>query len=120
MRCKSCARADVNRIVAPDKPGTPTQEKRCANVLLTTTRPKGMMEGESNGEFVHGKQSSDERVWVAMVYSMHLPRHPGSDSRHRFEGGVSMSRKLSIPYDRREHRGLRSRQRWSTHDLTYE
>lgn len=120
MRCKSCARAHVSQTVAGDKPGWPMQGKCWASVLLSIKRRKGTKGGESNGECGNRQQTPDQRVWVAMVYSTHLHHYPGPDSRHRLGGGVSMSRKSSTPYDRYLHRGLRSRQRQSTHDLTYE
>jgi hypothetical protein len=60
---------------------------------------RGMNGGESNGECPHGQQTSGEKVWVAMVYSMHLPRYPDFDSRRRLAEGVSMSRKSNISYD---------------------
>jgi len=55
-----------------------------ANVLRGEMRGKGRKGGESNGECEHGQQTSDERVWVAVVHSIHL-HYPGSDSGHRLQ-----------------------------------
>ena len=120
MRCKSCARTHESQTLAGDKTGWPTQGKCWATVLLGVERKKGTKGGESNGECGPGKQTSNQRVWVAMVYSTRLLHFPGSDSRHRLGEGVSMSRKSSTPYDRCLHRGLRSKQRQSRHDQMYE
>jgi hypothetical protein len=56
---------------------------------------------------------------AAMVYSMRLPQSQDFDLRHRFEGGVTTSKKRSTPYDVHSYQGPRSRQRWSTYDLVH-